>query len=82
MKIFSDEIKVAEIKDGESKVVYESGDVLYICKAKPGASKTSAVWQIKKVDMTSGVVITYADGDNLYDNLATNLATVQGHTYS
>jgi len=82
VKIFDHEVKVTEIQDGASVVVYESGDVLYICKAKTGALKTTAIWQIKKVDMTSGVITTWADGNDFYDNLATDLATVADLDYS
>ena len=82
MKIFDHEVKVTEIQDGASAVVYESGDILYICKAKTGALKTLPVWQIKKVDMASGVITTWCDGDDLYDNLATDLATVEDLDYS
>ena len=82
MKIFDRGIRVEEIQDGASAVVYESGDVLYMCKARTGASKTVAVWQIKKVDMTSEVITTWADGNDFYDNLANDLATVADLDYS
>jgi len=63
-------------------VMYADGLVLYICKAKIGSALSSAVWQIKKVDTTSGVIIQWADGDSNFNNLATDLATVKGLSYS
>jgi len=56
-----------------------SGNVTYVAKGPLGASQASAVWQAKKIDETTGVVITWADGNDKYDNVATNLTTL---TYS
>ena len=63
-------------------VMYQDGSVLYICNATMGSALSSAVWQIQKIDTTSGVVIQWADGNNLYDNTATSLAIVKAHSYS
>ena len=61
-------------------VVYEDGDVLYICKATIGTPVSEKTWQIKKVD---GMNTTWADGDDLFDNYATNLEIVKAiSTYS
>ena len=52
-----------------------SATVTYIGKAVPdGATVPSseASWQITKIDETSGTVITYADGDLLFDNIFDN----------
>jgi hypothetical protein len=65
-----------------SVVVYESGSDIYICKAALGAALTSAVWQIKKVNTTSGVVVQWCDGDDDFDNLATSLSVVAALSYS
>ena len=62
--------------------VYESGTVLYVCTAAPGSILTNAVWRIMKVDTTTGVIITWCDGNSNYDNLATDLATVAALSYS
>ena len=62
-------------------VMYQDGSVLYICNAETSSALSSAVWQIQKIDTTSGVVVQWCDSDNLYDNTATNLVTVKGHTY-
>lgn len=52
----------------------DSGDsnIEYVGKAVIGAVTSGAVWQIIKIDETTGTVITWADGDedfnNIYDN--------------
>ena len=55
------------------------GTVTYVAKAAPGALEADAVWQCKKIDETTGTVITYADGDSSFDNDAVDLTA---HTYS
>lgn len=69
-------------EDSRALVLYESSPYLYVCTASLGSVVTSAVWQIKRVDTTSGVVIKWADGNDNFDNVATDLATVQGLSYS
>jgi len=56
-----------------------SGTVTYIGVANPGTSESSASWQCKKIDSTTGVVITWADGNTNFDNIATDLTAL---TYS
>jgi hypothetical protein len=46
--------------------------VLYLGKSPIGSSTSDPVWQIKKVDTTSGVVITWADGNADFDNIWDN----------
>lgn len=62
--------------------MYEDGSNIYVCSAVMGSSLSSSVWQIKKVDTTSGVRIQWANGNALYNNKATDLATVKDITYS
>lgn len=59
--------------------VTESGTTTYVARSKPGTLEATALWQCMKIDESSGAVITWADGDDTYDNIATNLA---GLTYS
>lgn len=66
-------------EDNKAQVVYEDGDILYVCKAVIGSIKTSPVWQIKKVD---GMDIEWCDGDALYNNVATSLEVVELLSYS
>lgn len=46
-----------------------STTVTYIGKALVGSTTSSAQWQIKKLDTTSGVVINFADGNDQFDNV-------------
>ena len=56
--------------------ITESGNITYIGKALPGSSQADAVWQCMKIDETSGLVITWADGNELFDNVATDLTVL------
>ena len=55
------------------------GDVDYIGEAAVGTATSAALWRAKKVDSTSGILITWADGNANFDNVATDLTTL---TYS
>ena len=57
----------------------QDGSVYYIGTANPGTTQATAAWQALKLDTTSGIIITWADGDTLYNNIATDLASL---TYS
>lgn len=56
-----------------------SGSITYVGLAAPGTTQAAAKWQCKKIDETTGVVITFADGDANFDNVATDLVAL---TYS
>lgn len=56
-----------------------SGTSTYVAKAPIASAQASAIWQAKKIDTTSGVVITWADGNASFDNVATDLTAL---TYS
>lgn len=45
-----------------------SATVTYIGKAQIGSSTSESVWQIKKLDSTSGLVITWAGGTDEFTN--------------
>ncbi|MCB1711298.1 MAG: hypothetical protein KDH96_02095, partial [Candidatus Riesia sp.] len=53
--------------------------ILYIGKAPVGSATSSAVWQIAKLDTTSGLVKTWADGNSNFDNVWDDILTI---TYS
>lgn len=59
--------------------ITEDGLMTYIAIAAPGTAQSSALWQCKKIDETTGIVITWADGDSEFDNVATDLTAL---TYS
>lgn len=47
----------------------EVGSVVYIGEAAIGSATNAAVWRIKKIDETSGLIITWADGNSNFDNV-------------
>lgn len=49
-----------------------SGTDIYIGKATPGSATSSAVWQVKKIDTASDIIITWADSNANFDNLFSN----------
>lgn len=51
----------------------------YFGQASVGASESSSVWQIQKLDFTTGVVITYAGGSDSFTNVWASRAS---YTYS
>jgi len=59
--------------------VQTAGTVTYVAKAAIGSDQAAAVWQAKKIDSSSGVAITWADGNADFDNVATDLSLL---TYS
>jgi len=56
--------------------ITESGSVTYIGLAKPGTAQATAKWQARKLDESSGLVITWADGDANFNNVATDLTAL------
>lgn len=51
-------------------------NAVYIGKANIGSSTSSAVWQIAKLDTTSGLVKKWADGDANFNNIFDNRASL------
>jgi hypothetical protein len=47
-------------------------NISYVGKAELGSLITSDVWQIRKIDCTTGTIITWADSDASYDNIFNN----------
>jgi hypothetical protein len=56
-----------------------TANVTYVGKAKVGALEADNVWQIQKINEASGMIITWADGDEKFDNIWDNRASL---TYS
>jgi hypothetical protein len=54
----------------------EDGSVQYLAVAAPGTSEATAKWKVMKIDNTSGIRITWADGDCNFDNEATDLTSL------
>ena len=53
-----------------------SGTTTYVGKAAAGSAQASAVWQCQKIDESSGMVITWADSNTNFDNVATDLTAL------
>jgi len=58
------------------RVDQSSGTVIYIGKGSASASTASAVWRISKVDTSSLLTVTFADGNGNYDNVWDNRASL------
>jgi hypothetical protein len=52
------------------------GEFTYIALAPPGTAYTDAKWQVRKVDNSSGTDISWADGDENFDNQADDLTNL------
>lgn len=46
-----------------------TANTTYIGNAPVGSATSSAVWQIKKLDTSSGLITTWADGDASFNNV-------------
>ena len=46
-----------------------SATITYVGLAVAGSATSSAVWRIKRLDSTSGLVVLYADGDTNFNNI-------------
>lgn len=62
--------------DGQNMVRQRADDVTvrydpagYVGRAPAGSVESDPVWQIQRLDTSSGVVLTFADGNSNYDNI-------------
>lgn len=53
-----------------------SATITYVGDAIPGSLSSAAVWRLKRLDETAGLVITYADGNANFDNVWDNRASL------
>lgn len=57
--------------------ITESGSFTYIAVAPAGTSQSSASWQVKCIEVSgSDTIITWADGNTDFDNVATDLTSL------
>jgi len=76
-RIRTDESGVLQTTDKNyAYKVTEDGDVTYVAIGAVGSAQASDVWQAMKIDQTTGAVITWADGDSDFDNVATDLSVL------
>lgn len=54
-----------------------SGSVTYVGLAKAGTPQSLGQWQCRKIDETTGTVVTWADGNTKFDNVATDLTVLE-----
>lgn len=52
------------------------GEVTYVGTAPVGTATDEALWQVQKIDSTTGTVVTWADGNDAFDNVWDNYATL------
>ena len=64
------------IADSMALKITESGAVTYIANAAPGTAQATAKWRCMKIDDSSGTVITWADGNASFDNVASDLTAL------
>lgn len=64
------------LADAMAVKVTTSGDITYIGLAAAGTAEATAKWQARKINASSGVVITFADGNANFDNVATDLTAL------
>lgn len=69
-------VRVLSSSDAYALKMTVSGAITYIAKAPVGSDQADAVWQVQKLDESSGLVITWADGDEDFDNIATDLTSL------
>jgi hypothetical protein len=67
-------IKTETATQYATRVDQATSTVMYVGKAAIGSLTSGAVWRVKKVDTTSGIVITWADGNSNFDNIWDNRA--------
>lgn len=54
-----------------------SSTVTYVGEAAPGVSESAAFWRIKRLTTTGSILdIKWADGNELYDNVWTDRASL------
>lgn len=68
-------VKRSVTKDLATKIVI-SGTNIYVGKATPGSATSSAVWQVKRIDTASDIIIKWADGNANFDNVMDNAASL------
>jgi len=59
--------------------ITEDGSNTYIACANPGTAESAAKWKVMCLDDSTGIRITWADGNTNFDNVATDLTAL---TYS
>ena len=56
--------------------IAESGNYTYVGKASIASAEGDAVWQIQRLDGSTGLAVLWADGDSDFDNIWSNYLTL------
>lgn len=73
----NDRVNTNTVKQPEAQKITVDGSTTYIAYAPPGTLQSSAAWRVKRiVESGSNTVITWADGNANYDNVATDLTNL------
>jgi hypothetical protein len=69
--LLDEETGEALVKSKEQIVLYDDAadPINYLGKAPFGSADDAAVWQIRRIDLTTGVVMKAADGNANFDNI-------------
>ena len=67
--------KFVDLLDYAIKIT-EAGSYTYIAYAPPGTAESSAGWKVIRIDESAGMRVTYADGNENFDNVATDLTAL------
>lgn len=75
-----DKVTQAKREAWKFKVTQPDANTIYVAKAKLGTAEATAKWQCCKILVVGAdTTVTWADGNEEFDNAATNLA---GLSYS
>jgi hypothetical protein len=58
------------------KIDQANNTTTYVGEAELGSATSSAVWRIKKIVCDDGLTVTYADGNDNFDNIFDNRASL------
>ena len=70
-----------EIVSGKAYIGYSDATYEYFCFAAPGTVLTTAEWKVFRLTISNDRIM-WADGNDSYDNVATDAATVAALTYA
>ena len=63
-----------DISNLTAKKITESGNYTYVAVAPIGTAQATAGWQVKRIEVSGDdTIITWADSNANFDNVATNL---------
>lgn len=65
-----------QLGDSMTIKITQVNSIRYLALAAPGTAESADKWQVRKIDETSGLRITWADGNASFDNVATDLTAL------